>query len=73
MDPKDYSKTNFGSNYSMRKFDMRVNLTGKRKVIDETLDKLHTMQMDMIEYAVEVKEGENFPEANEVINYIRNL
>ena len=73
MDPKDYSNTNFGNNYPIRKFDVRVNLSGKRKVIDNTLDMLHNMQMDMIEYAVEVKEGENFPEANEIINYIKGL
>ena len=32
---------------------------------------LHEMQMQMIDEAVELKEKEGFPEANEVINFIR--
>jgi hypothetical protein len=32
---------------------------------------LHEMQLQMIDEAVELKEKEGFPEANEVINFIR--
>lgn len=45
----------------------------KRQVIDQVLDDLHTMQMDMIENAVQIREGQGFPEANTVINHIRSL
>ncbi len=34
---------------------------------------LHTVQLDMIETVVAKKEKEGFPEANVVINHIRNL
>jgi hypothetical protein len=34
---------------------------------------LHDVQMDMIETVVMRKEREGFPEANIVINHIRNL
>lgn len=48
-------------------------LNRKRQVIDQVLNDLHTMQMDMIESAVRIREGQGFPEASEVINYIRSL
>ena len=32
---------------------------------------LHEMQLQMIDEAVEIKEKEGFPEANEIINFIR--
>ena len=32
---------------------------------------LHKMQLEMIDAAVEIKEKEGFPEANAVIDYIR--
>ena len=48
-------------------------LNRKRQVIDQVLNDLHTMQMDMIESAVQIREGQGFPEASEVINYIRSL
>ena len=48
-------------------------LNRKRQVIDQVLNDLHTMQMDMIESAVRIREGKGFPEANEIINRIRNL
>ena len=34
---------------------------------------LHTIQLDMIETTVAMKEREGFPEANAVIDHIRNL
>lgn len=48
-------------------------LNRKRQVIDQVLNDLHTMQMDMIESAVQIREGQGFPEAREVIGYIRSL
>jgi hypothetical protein len=48
-------------------------LNRKRQVIDQVLNDLHTMQMDMIESAVQIREGQGFPEAREVIDYIRSL
>ena len=48
-------------------------LNRKRQVIDQVLNDLHTMQMDMIESAVQIREGQGFPEAREVIEYIRSL
>jgi len=62
---------NFGNGYyrSARYYG----LNRKRQVIDQTLDELHTIQMQMIEDAVAVKELYGFPEANLVINHIRTL
>lgn len=51
----------------------KYSLSRKRQIIKQTLDELHEMQMSMIEDAVLAKEYANFPEANEVINYIRAL
>lgn len=54
----------------------RVRLGGlnrKRQVIDQVLDDLHTMQMDMIEQAVEIKQAQGFPEATRVIDHVRSL
>jgi hypothetical protein len=48
-------------------------LNRKRQVIDEVLNDLHTMQMDCIELAVLIKEDQGFPEATQLINYIRGL
>jgi len=48
-------------------------LNRKRQVINQVLNDLHTMQMDMIESAVRIREGQGFPEAREVIDYIRSL
>jgi hypothetical protein len=48
-------------------------LNRKRQVIDQVLNDLHTRQMDMIESAVQIREGQGFPEAREVIDYIRSL
>jgi hypothetical protein len=52
---------------------VRYSLNRKRQIINETLADLHAMQMAMIEDAVLAKEYAGFPEANEVINYIRAL
>jgi hypothetical protein len=51
----------------------KYSLSRKRQIINQTLEELHTMQMDMIEDAVLAKEYAGFPEANEVINHIRAL
>ena len=48
-------------------------LNRKRQVIDQVLNDLHTMQMDMIESAVQIREGQGFPEANQILNRIRSL
>lgn len=45
----------------------------KRQIIDAVCDELHEMQMQMIECAVVIKEGQGFPEANQVINHVRSL
>ena len=34
---------------------------------------LHEIQADMIEATVSIKESNGFPEANEIINYIKGL
>jgi hypothetical protein len=64
MNP-DYSQGNYRT--------VRYSLNRKRQIINETLAELHTMQMEMIEDAVLAREYAGFPEANEVINYIRAL
>ena len=48
-------------------------LNRKRQVIDHVLNDLHTMQMDMIENAVQIQEAKGFPKAREVIDRIRSL
>lgn len=45
----------------------------KRQKIDRLLNELEQTQARMIEAAVGLKEAESFPEANEVINYIKGL
>jgi len=52
---------------------VKYSLNRKRQIIKQTLAELHTMQMEMIEDAVAVQESAGFPEANEVINYIKAL
>jgi hypothetical protein len=52
---------------------VKYSLNRKRQVIEQTLAELHAMQMEMIEDAVLAREYAGFPEANEVINYIRAL
>jgi len=61
-------------NYSNQFYkSTRYSLNRKRQVIDETLTELYAMHMTMIEDAVLSREYAGFPEANEVINYIRAL
>ena len=60
--------------YSNRYYQStKYSLNRKRQIINETLAELHTMQMEMIEDAVLAREYAGFPEANEVINYIKAL
>jgi hypothetical protein len=49
----------------------KYSLNRKRQIINRQLEELHTMHMEMIEGAVAARESAGFPEANEVINYIR--
>ena len=62
---------NFGNSYY--RTARYYGLSRKRQIIDHTLDELHEMQMAMIEDAVAIKESQNFPEANFVINHVRTL
>jgi len=45
-----------------------VNVTPQRQAVDKLLNELHTMQLDMIDQAVEVSD---YKEAKEIIDYIR--
>ena len=58
MEPKKQYKIS----YTMSKEDIMTFVSG-----------LHVVQADMIECAVIKKEREGFPEANAVIEHIRNL
>jgi hypothetical protein len=40
--------------------------------IDNFLKKLESVHMQMIEKAVYIKQEQGFPEANEIINYIKS-
>lgn len=62
---------NFSNNYY--RTARYYGLSRKRQIIDAVLNNLHTTQMEMIEDAVQIKESKGFPEANELINYIRAL
>jgi hypothetical protein len=42
----------------------------KRQIIDQQLDELHTIQLDMIDLAVDYSD---LSQAQEVIDYIRQL
>ena len=70
MEPKDFSNA---FNSARQEIRYAQGLSRKRKIIQHQLDVLHTMQLDMIDEAVESKEREGFPEATEVINRIRSL
>jgi predicted Rdx family selenoprotein len=50
-----------------------IRMTMKREDIMTFVNGLHDVQMDMIETVVQRKEREGFPEANIVINHIRDL
>lgn len=64
MNP-DYSNSRYGP--------IRYSLNRKRQIINAHLEELHAMHMSMIEQAVQIKEHEGFPEAAQVINYIKSL
>ena len=70
MEPKDFSNA---FNSARQEIRYAQGLSRKRKIIQHQLDALHTMQLEMIDEVVEAKESEGFPEATEVINYIRSL
>ncbi len=71
MEPKDFSNA-FNSAQKEIRYAYR-GLNRKRQIIDLTLHELHEMQMAMVEDAVAIKESQNFPEANLVINHVRTL
>lgn len=48
----------------------KYSINRKRQIIDAQLNELHTMQLDMIDQAVEAS---NLAQANQIINYIRSL
>ena len=70
MEPKDFSNA---FNSARQEIRYAQGLSRKRKIIQLQLDALHTMQLEMIDEVVEAKEYQGFPEATEVINYIRSL
>ena len=70
MEPKDFSNA---FNSARQEIRYVQGLSRKRKIIQHQLDALHTMQLEMIDEVVEAKEREGFPEATQVINYIRSL
>jgi hypothetical protein len=71
MEPKDFSNAFKNAQYEIRYAYSGLNR--KRQLINATLDELHEMQMAMVEDAVAIKESQNFPEANLVINHVRTL
>ena len=70
MEPKDFSNA---FNSARQEIRYAQGLSRKRRIIQLQLDALHTMQLEMIDEAVESKEREGFPEAAQVIDYIRSL
>ena len=70
MKPKDFSNT---FNSARQEIRYTQALSRKRQIIQNQLDTLHTMQLDMIDQAVKVKECQGFPEANQILNRIRSL
>lgn len=56
-------------NYAPKPY-YRVSMNRKRQIIDATLDELHTLQLDMIDQAVEYSDCR---EAKEIIDWIRKL
>jgi hypothetical protein len=61
-------------NYSNQFYkSARYSLNRKRQIIDAIVNNLHNTQMEMIEDAVLARESAGFPEANEIINYIKAL
>lgn len=70
MEPKDFSNA---FNSAQQEIRYVRGLGRKRQIIDAHLNELHVMHMEMIEDAVLLRESSGFPEANEIINYIRAL
>lgn len=70
MEPKDFSNA---FNSARQEIRYAQGLSRKRKIIQHQLDALHTMQLEMIDEVVEAKEREGFPEATQVIDYVRSL
>ena len=70
MEPKDFSNA---VNSARQEIRYAQGLSRKRKIIQHQLDALHTMQLEMIDEAVEAKEHQGFPEATQVIDYVRSL
>jgi len=61
-------------NYSNQYYQSaKYSFNRKRQIIDAMCNDLHNIQMEMIENAVSIKEGQGFPEANQVINHVRSL
>ena len=70
MNPNDFrSRPHF---YQNEKYVImgQTSLNRKRQIINQTLAELHTMQLDMIDQAVEFSD---LSKAQEVINHIRSL
>lgn len=61
-------------NYSNQYYrSAKYSINRKRQIIDAVCNELHDMQMETIENAVSLKEQNGFPEATEVIDYVRSL
>lgn len=56
-------------NYAPKPY-YRVTMNRKRQIIDAQLNELHTIQLDMIDQAVELSD---LRDAQELIEYIKNL
>ena len=56
-----------------KEFYSSIRMTLNKKDIMTFVSGLHDLQSDMIEELVKRKEAQGFPEATEVINYIRSL
>lgn len=54
-------------NYAPKPY-YRVSMSRKRQIIDAALDELHTLQLDMIDAAVDCSD---LQEAKDVINWIK--
>jgi hypothetical protein len=63
MEPKNNSEPLFNN----------IRYTINKKDIAEFVNSLHTFQEQIMDSVLEQKAREGFPEANEVINYIRSL
>ena len=70
MNPEDFR--NRPHYYQNEKYTVmgRPSLNRKRQIINQTLAEVHTMQLDMIDQAVEFSD---LSKAKEVINHIRSL